>query len=28
MPKTSGSTAALQMSAAWIGGPAVSIPVQ
>jgi len=28
MPKTSGSTAALQISAAWIGGPAVSIPVQ
>jgi uncharacterized protein (TIGR03437 family) len=28
MPKTSGPTAALQVSAAWIGGPAFNIPVQ
>jgi len=28
MPKTSGSSVALQVSAAWIGGPAVSTAVQ
>jgi hypothetical protein len=28
MPKTSGSSAALQISAAWIAGPPISIPVQ
>jgi len=28
MPKTTGSTAALQVSAAWIGGTAFPIPVQ
>jgi hypothetical protein len=28
MPKTSGSTAALQLAVAWIGGSAFSIPVQ
>ena len=28
LPKTSGATAALQISVAWIGGPSVSIPVQ
>jgi hypothetical protein len=28
MPKTSGSTATLQLAAAWVGGPAFTIPVQ
>jgi len=28
MPKITGATAAVQVSAAWIGGPAFSIPIQ
>jgi hypothetical protein len=28
MPKTSGPMASLQLAAAWIGGPAFTIPVQ
>jgi hypothetical protein len=28
LPKTTGSLASLQLEAAWIGGPAFTIPVQ